>query len=145
MEKSKLEILRKFFNIVEVPIQNKTVDISTQSRVLEERIALWLGMDYRYIANLIAALEDLGSKIELTNENIGNLSFRCLDKYGNVLDIMLLVNGELGEERILQIVNGNIERNYKLLFERDSINLELISINKVAKPVKKMSLCRIKN
>ena len=58
---------------------------------------------------------------------------------------MLLVNGELGEERILQIVNGNIERNYKLLFERDSINLELISINKVAKPVKKMRLCRNKN
>ena len=145
MEKSKLEILRKFFNIVEVPIQNKTVDISTQSRVSEQRIALWLGMDYRYIANLIAALEDLGPKIELTNENIGNLSFCCLDKYGNVLDIMLLVNGELGEERILQIVNGNIERNYKLLFERDSINLELISINKVAKPVNKMRLCRNKN
>ena len=145
MEKSKLEILRNFFNIVEVPIQNKTVDISTQSRVLEERIALWLGMDYRYIANLIAALEDLGSKIELTNENIGNLSFRCLDKYGNVLNIELLVNGRLCEERILKIVNGDIERNYKLLFERDSINLELISINKVAKPVKKMRLCRNKN
>lgn len=145
MEKSKLEILRKFFNIVEVPIQNKTVDISTQSRLLEERIALWLGMDYRYIANLIAALEDSGPKIELTNENIGNLSFRCLDKYGNVLNIELLVNGRLCEERILKIVNGDIERNYQLSFERDSINLELISINKVAKPVKKMRLCRNKN
>lgn len=124
--------------VLEVPVENKLVDVSTHSRLLEQRISKWLGADYQFIGNVIGTVEELGSRIELTDEYIGDLSFRCLNKRGEILNIELSYAGEMEQDRIFSIINDVDEKTYQLMFEGNTVNLLLTYYKRLKKPIKRI-------
>lgn len=123
---------------LEVSVDKRLVEVSTHSRLLEQSIANWLGIDYQFIGNVIGVVEEVGDRIELTDENIGDLSFRCLNKKGELLKVGLFYDGEMNQDRFISICNEAFEIVYQYINVGNEIKLVFVQQEKIKKPVSRV-------